>query len=531
MADLTQDPASTATTDGASEGYRPLSLMALVGFILALLFVASVLVGGLAAFGGQHPRWLVVWLVVALVGGWLLAQSLKRPVLGTIGLALAGLTTLVGLFGLVTCSATSPWLLPWPVWILVGAALLMCWLASSRIAASEGTLGGAALARWGVGLVLFFTLNYGAYYLSSIYAVRAQGRECTDEFLELVKASDKEPFKLYEAFARTMTHGARHRVTDLRRAVEVESNAGQGITGGAYSTFVLNTTVRLVQTFGEDAKYEKIGTAEEHDKGGYRVRVTYRVTGKLGVADFDLFAFGEESIDGAVVRRQWHIEVIPVPMEAMANNFRSTDEGRGMIVAISSSKNLAQQWLDEISAHRIEGAYLATVAPDERRAQIEAQIYLESGLFSLPGWVLGDALKASTRDLEAFERGVQTFRSGSILDVTELYPPAGSAKEQDRQEIIARVQKFLSGETSTEARALLARADLPRYHRTGDTIAIGFPIQIMTREAGKTRVIEGDLEIVGPWSTEPIPPSRYRIRGFRLYRGPESGAASREMKG
>ena len=531
MADLTQDPASTATTDGASEGYRPLSLMALVGFVLALLFVASVLVGGLVAFGGQHPRWLVVWLVVALVGGWLVALSLKRPVLATVGLALAGLTTLVGLFGLVTCSATSPWLLPWPIWLLVGAALLMCWLASSRIAASEGTLGGAALARWGVGLVLFFTLNYGAYYLSSIYAVRAQGRECTDEFLELVKASDKEPSKLYEAFARSMTHGARHRVTDLRRAVEVESNAGQGITGGAYSTFVLNTTVRLVQLFGEEAKYEKIGTAEEHDKGGYRVRVTYRATGKLGVVDFDLFAFGEESTDGAVVRRQWHIEVLPVPLEAMANSFRMTDEGKAMIVSISSSKILAQQWLDELTARRIDGAYLATVSPDERRAQIEAQMYVENGLFSLPGWLLGDVQQAYTRELEAFERGVQTFRSGSLLDVTDLYPPAGSAKDQDRQEIIARVQKFLAGETSTETRAILTRADLPRYHRTGDTIAIGFPVQIMTREAGKTRVIEGDIEIVGPWSMEPLPPSRYRIRGVRLYRGPETSGNSRDMKG
>src|SRR3569623_2718429 len=113
MADLTREPALTATTEVASEGYRPLSLMALVGFLLSLLFVACVLVGGLAAFGARHSNWLVVWLVVALVGGWVAALAMTRPVLGTVGLAVAGLTTLVGLFGLVTCSATSPWLLPW----------------------------------------------------------------------------------------------------------------------------------------------------------------------------------------------------------------------------------------------------------------------------------------------------------------------------------------------------------------------------------------------------------------------------------
>ena len=397
MADLTQDPAPAAATEAASEGYRPLSLTALVGFLLALLFVALVLVGGLAAFGGKHPRWLVVWLVVGLVGGWvtaLFAQA-PRPRDGRHRVGrpddadrtlrprdlLRNLPLAVALARLAPRRRRTPD-------VLAGV------VAYRRL---RRDVGGAGLARWGIGLVLFFSLNYGAYYLSSIYAVRAQGREATDEFLELLKASDKDPSKLYQAFARTMMNGSRPQITDLRRVVEVESNASQGVTGGAYSTFVLNTTVRLVQMFGEDAKYEKIGTAEEHDKGGYRVRVTYRVTGEMGTADFDLYAFGQESTDGGVVRRQWHIEVNPIPLQDIPNNLRTTEEGRGMIAATSSTRALAQAWLDSLTNHNTEGAYLATVAPDKHSPQVEAQVFLESGLYSLPGWLVGSTLKARLR--------------------------------------------------------------------------------------------------------------------------------------
>jgi hypothetical protein len=525
MADLTQDPASTAAPAGASEGYRPLSLLALVGFLLALLFVASVLVGGLAAFAARYPRWLVIAIVAALVGGWLTGLSRKHGVAGPIGLALAGMATLLGMGGLVAFSGTSPWLLPWPVWLLVGVALLTCWLASSRIAASEGTLGGAALARWGIGLTLFFTLNYGAYLLSSIYAVRSQARECTDEFIDLLQKG-----KVLDAFVRTLPARSRPSGGDLRREVEVKSNVPSGPTGGAYSAFTHSTVVRLVQMFGEDAKYEKIGINEEYEKGGYQVRVTYRATTSMGIADFDVFAFGEESSDGAAVRRQWHIKMGPASLEAIAKNLFLIDEGQAMFAAIASTKYMAEQWLDQLTTRRIDEAYLATVAPDRRRRQAEARVLQQHALVSLTGLAIGGALQASSSDLETYDLGMQAFRRGSILDVTDLYPPAGSANEKVRQEIIARFQKLLEGEASADSRATLARAELPMYRRTGDTITISYPVQLLSREGGKGRFIEGDLEIVGPWTPEPLPSTQYRIRRLRLYRGQESADPTRGPK-
>ena len=102
-------------------------------------------------------------------------------------------------------------------------------------------------------------------------------------------------------------------------------------------------------------------------------------------------------------------------------------------------------------------------------------------------------------------------------------PEPRGANEALRQEIISRVQKVLSGEAVEGTRVELGGVDLPMYRRTDENrISISYPIKILTREGGKGRLIEGDLEIVGPWSKEALPPMQYQVRQLRLYRGPEA---------
>ena len=520
MAELTQEPSSTATTDGASEGYRPLSLLALVGFVLALSFAGSVLVGGLAAFAARYPSYLVVLSVVAVVGGWLAGLALKRNLLGTIGLVLAGLATLLGLGSLVAFSGTSPWLLDWSFGLLVAAALLTCWLARSRIAASEGTLGGSALAGWGIGLTVFFALNYSAYYLSSVYAVRSQGRQAADEFVELLRQG-----KVLDAFVRTKRARERPSGADIRRTVELESKASNGPAGGTYSDFLNHTLVRMFENFGEDAVYEKIGISEVYEKEVYEVKVTYRATTKMGVADFDLFAIGEGSLDGATVRRQWHIETRGGSQE-MRKSLAETDEGLGFFMAVSATRPLASQWLKNLTFRNLDEAYLITIPPEKRRAQADSRVLRQNAVLSLTGLALGGGLQASASGLESFQRGFESFQRGSLLDVEDLYPPKGSASDEKvRQEIIARIKTLFVGEAGNETKIDMAQmAEVPSYHRTGDTIAISYPVQMRSR--GKSRNIEGELEIVGPWTKELLLPIRYQIRRLRLYRGPESNTES-----
>src|SRR5205085_7460486 len=86
----------------------------------------------------------------------------------------------------------------WAVLLPLTAAVL-AWLARGRIRDSEGTLGGAALAAWGLGLSLFFGLTYVAYYAGAYVAVRQQAESFSRQWIELL-AQDKLP----QAFALTM---------------------------------------------------------------------------------------------------------------------------------------------------------------------------------------------------------------------------------------------------------------------------------------------------------------------------------------
>ncbi len=532
MADLTQDRTSSAAPDrassGESEGYRPLSLLALGGFLLSLLFGGTVLIGGILPFAVLYRKWLIVAVVVTVAAGWLIALSRKRGVVGTIGMALAGLATLVGLGSLVAFSGTSPWLLPSPIWILVAVALATCLLARSRIAASEGTLGGSALAGWGVLLTLFFALNYGAYSLSNTYAVRSQGREATDEFIELLKQG-----KTLEAFLLTKPSNSRPSGGDLRRSVEEASNTPAPPAGGAYTAFTHSPTIRIIQMSGPDATFEKVSIHQTHERNGFQVRTTYRASGDLGLIEFAVLAFGQESNDGATVRRQWHIEVGP-PSPEMMRSIHQSEEGRGLIGAIESTKMVVGQWLEHLNTRRIGEAYLSTVSPDKRQAQAKALLLKESGIFSLTGLALGGGLQASRDRLEDFDKGIQSFQSGSILadgflDDTDLYPPKGSPTEAVRQEIIDRVQKVLSGK-GTDDRLEMSMVEIPLYRRTAeakDTISIRYPVQMISRADGKARFIEGELEIIGPWSNEPLPPHKFQVRRLRLLRGHMSPELSR----
>src|SRR5437660_3385416 len=75
------------------------------------------------------------------------------------------------------------WVLPgWTLVVPVAAAVLS-WVARARIRGSEGTLGGAALTTWGLGLSLFFGLNYALYLTATFLAVRQQASDFAQEWL------------------------------------------------------------------------------------------------------------------------------------------------------------------------------------------------------------------------------------------------------------------------------------------------------------------------------------------------------------
>ena len=64
---VTLTPAPPPT---APETYRPLSGLALSGFLLALLYAVVVALGGVWAFGSAHPWWLLILTLLAPPATW-----------------------------------------------------------------------------------------------------------------------------------------------------------------------------------------------------------------------------------------------------------------------------------------------------------------------------------------------------------------------------------------------------------------------------------------------------------------------------
>src|SRR5207302_5072758 len=140
---------------------------------LAVLYCLCVLVGGLEPFARFYRRTFVLLLIlVPLTAGLAAVLSRERQpgrIALYVGVALAGLLALLGLGGLVAFSSSRPWMLtPW-TWVLCVAAVLISWLARSRIRDSEGALSGQGLARWGLGLSLFFGGIYAFYLAGNLF--------------------------------------------------------------------------------------------------------------------------------------------------------------------------------------------------------------------------------------------------------------------------------------------------------------------------------------------------------------------------
>src|SRR5215470_16502432 len=110
------------------EPYRPLSILAMVGLGLAVLYSACVLVGGLVPFGRAYPRSFLLLVVLvptaAALAMWLSRERRVARIARVTLAALGGLIVLLGLGGLLAFSGSNPWLMDNLTWLLVGAALL-----------------------------------------------------------------------------------------------------------------------------------------------------------------------------------------------------------------------------------------------------------------------------------------------------------------------------------------------------------------------------------------------------------------------
>ncbi len=131
--------------DDAPRVYSSVSIVAIIGLVVAVLYAATVGVGGLIALFHRAPYILPLWLFAVPVG-----------------------------------------------------AAAVCWAARARIRASEGALTGARLTTWGVGISAVVGLLYAAYYAGCYMAVTTQATRFMDDWFDKLKNDGLEQARKYQ---------------------------------------------------------------------------------------------------------------------------------------------------------------------------------------------------------------------------------------------------------------------------------------------------------------------------------------------
>lgn len=419
----------------APEPYRPISLMAIVGFGLAIAYSLVVGGGSLIAFLSGKP--------------WLL----------------------------------SGWTVIFPV-----AAVLVCWYARQGIFASEGTLGGAKLAGWGMGLCIGFALCYWAYYAATYLAVRQQAAAFVEgQYLKKLMEG-----KIEEAFLLTLPPPRPNPdPAALRGLLEVNYNTPRNpYTVGPYSKFAQHEYVRLMQLVGDQTKFRQLSAATPtFEKGGIQVPLTYRVDTPVVSFDMLILASGGDSKSKETPGRQWHIvnEQTGVQKESRV----PTDEGRELFQSEAAARSFVQTWANKVSTESdTKAAYLATLPPSQRAA-LAAKLQ-DKGEEAIAKLANDDP---AVRD---FRTARDRFVAGGIVRADKK---TFWSSEAQRADIIASVKKAFTPLASPPG-WLSVPTNMPAFVRDGQKLIFHYDALILLMpkwQVGARIVVEADIkDLAGP---------------------------------
>jgi hypothetical protein len=407
MADITEHPAdgsaekAAPAPDSPPPGplpgfpedavYRPVSLLAILGFCLSVLF----------------------------------------------GVAMS-VTALIALF-------TRSTLLP-PVWICVipVIAIGVCWMARERIRQSENTQSGEKLAGWGLGLSVIVTVLYGAYYWATYLAVTQQASDFADRWIEALKEGNPEHAYWYLI-------DPRHRVdipppvsgaqdAKLRERLEMEFSGGN-TRNTPYNEFRRGRVLTLFRRGGAGTTVRRVGVADwSYDKGSYEVVLRYRIGMPEANADMLVRVASQEPVMAEFDGRQWF--VLGKGSSFDDPTMHPTPLGEEHRQETRDAFAFAEEWDLGMPSTGVGRHYLATVPAAEREAAGKELKRAMCGSFpALSGGGVLAALDAASRKQLI---GRRSFQQGDLVDTSEFW--ALSPKIGD--DVKARIKRFFAGHSS-----------------------------------------------------------------------------------
>lgn len=544
MADTSERPTNVTTTAPLAasgpppadlprdEPYRPLSLLAVLGFVLAAAYAFLVLLGGLVPIVTQYPRLSALLAVAApLVGAQAALLSRKKSagrVAASAGVGLMALLVVLGVGGLLAYSGTNPWLfLAGAGWFMVAAAVTLCWLARSHIAASEGTLGGAALANWGLVFSLVSGLIYGAYLASNTFAVRSQAQEAAMEFIRLI-ADKNDPESLRKAFVLTLPVRARP-TSDLRREIEIQHNVTQDPSGrmsGPYNQFRNSQYVQLMRMGVDKVSFERVNL-NQYDRGGYMIGLIYRIETPVGTVFLQVGTQGVEVAEGGTTRRRWQVMAQGTKLDDYRPNAKAKQFEAGARIA----SGLVTEWINRLKGGDAVTAYLLSLPEAERTKQVGAASVISPAVAGLTGVALPGALATTNEVRDAFAKGLAEYRAGKAIDIQThdfFAAPDKPGTDTSKKQMIADVKSSFRGDGPLDLEFGLSGSP-PAFDEAGGGSSFLFPVRIVTRPRGKghpSYMIEAEVQVIAPLP-EKAAAKDYRVGPLRLIRGQETPSPSK----
>jgi hypothetical protein len=493
-----------------AEPYRPVSLLAVAGFLLAVFYAVWVTLGGLAVFAQHHATLLKLLLVLVPLGAILGAAmaGLREPsqIAAFTGKVVACAAVIVGLGSLAAYSGSNPWLLPDFMWGVLLAAALVCWVARARIQASENTLSGLPLTSWGLWLTLSFGLVYSGYLAANIIAVRTQARACAEDFLEQLKKGDQ-----IQAFIRTLPVGGRPAAgRDLRETIELQYNtpAPGSRDTGFFSIFCRNDLVRMVMLGGEETKIEPGSVEWDFGKEAYQVGMNYKVSGPAGSYDARVTAVGTATAGGG--RRQWRIDQ---GLTSLYVKEPSSEVGKALLVSGGVAQAFAREWGAKVRAGDLDEAYLWTLAGEERNKQRAGRFYSFSSVGGLAGLA---PVVLRTKDSKAYLEGRQAFANATFLEGKDLWVPSRELKQQ----LVEDVRKIFAGTLSVPFEFEVPVVNVPILEVKGKRALVRVACRIMMRAhtGSGGYSVEGEIVVDAPHSSTTPSMLDVRVVSMRLVR-------------
>ncbi len=344
----------------------------------------------------------------------------------------AGYAAVVAVCAAVALVHRAPLLLPWPLFLLPVGAAVLCWIGRSRIRSSEGTQGGARLVAWGLGLSAVFGLTYAAYYAAMYLALRQQALAFAAHWMDLLRRDDF-------THAYRLTISPAYRPADdagLREAVEIDFRDERPGTM-TFNAFRQWELVHLFAQGRDQVHVEPLGVSWDLDRG-YTAAITYRITAPDLTCDLLVTLNGRDPRGGGAEGRQWQVDLANTTL--LWESLKLTPEGERRKGAVAAAGALAATWGQQLSAGNHEDAWLLTLPRGERAAASEPSARWRKCSFpTLAGTALLGA--AGTADRERVVSRL-TFGSADLVHAEEglFWAPARnrSALVQAVREMFSR---------------------------------------------------------------------------------------------